>query len=622
MANPLAHPVHQHVLDEDVINASEERHTSVARDTRQAKLILQECSGDSGDSVYDHMTALLKRILSDRPPNVIDYFEEYSRSVRQERLNMNENRLRKTFIEPERLTSAQFLMPMLRKEPPADFNDFRPASDRAEEAAAAVDDDDDEARVAGHDAPLSDVMHLQFYWQLAGFGFPAGHVYLLSCSLRQLSESPAVETCRFWGQMNGIERNYLVAEVDLVQDELEKRNIEELQELDAERQHFDAAREQQLAAVSKTPDDLMPKRPTTPVYETLYEYPPPRRNRLPVAGVPFAPYLKKRQIPGEISGTGLNRKTYFVCTRLGGDWIELPPVTPQQVRISRQIRKFLTGNLDAQLWSYPTFPGVERNYLRALIARITSGTYVAPNGFYRIGAGGAGEEEEEEEVDEEGHNNDKPTSADPGYEPMSPKDLLQMHGWTHYRPNILRQGRINWFNPKDLEEKEETEEENDEDEDEEAGGGGDDDEDGSASDEEEIGPGLLTPCSEDRNGKWPVWQLKRAQNFNPSQSMVVMHSLLWPGAVAFAQLRNQDCLYVGWGQKFVCRNVSPIAIPSIQSEYVIGPEIMEVTDPTVEEEDLWRRLHAPPQPYEEMNEEGEGEGEEEDGNAADGQDEY
>lgn len=74
-------------------------------------------------------------------------------------------------------------------------------------------------------------------------------------------------------------------------------------------------------------------------------------------------------------------KTYFVCNSFTDTWTELPPVTPSQIQYSRQVAKFLTGNLDFKILSYPQFDGTERNLLRALIARISAGTQIAPVGY-------------------------------------------------------------------------------------------------------------------------------------------------------------------------------------------------------------------------------------------------
>lgn len=185
--------------------------------------------------------------------------------------------------------------------------------------------------------------------------------------------------------------------------------------------------------------------------------------------------------------------------------------------------------------------------------------------------------------------------------------MLNLASWSHHRSNILKQGRVNWFNPKDLEdndnEGEAEEEENEE-------------EDGEKKENEkpEIGPNLFGLCSEDCHAKCiRPWTTKLSHDFNRTNDMVIIRSNLWPGAFSFAMQRVHDNLYVGWGKKFVTRNYSPQAIPRCEQEYPNGPEIMEISDPTIADEEAWRLAHAKPDPIVEEGEgEGEGEGEEED----------
>lgn len=114
MANPLFQKTHKHILDDDVIQATSDRRPSVARDLRVARLILSECSKDTGDCVYDHLSELIKKIIDDRPPNVIDYFEEYSRQMREERFRMDENFFQTTYVEPERILVAKRMLEYLK----------------------------------------------------------------------------------------------------------------------------------------------------------------------------------------------------------------------------------------------------------------------------------------------------------------------------------------------------------------------------------------------------------------------------------------------------------------------------------------------------------------------------
>ena len=99
--------------------------------------------------------------------------------------------------------------------------------------------------------------------------------------------------------------------------------------------------------------------------------------------LPTPDYKPPPVIPKEETGTGCNKKTYFVCNEPGTEWTKLPPVTPAQIVCARQIKKFFTGNLEAAVISYPPFPGTEINYLRAQIARISAGTHISPVDYYK-----------------------------------------------------------------------------------------------------------------------------------------------------------------------------------------------------------------------------------------------
>ena len=52
---------------------------------------------------------------------------------------------------------------------------------------------------------------------------------------------------------------------------------------------------------------------------------------------------------------------YLVLT----DWNELPLITPEQVQVTREVKYVFTGNLNAEIKSYPKFPGLEKHFLKA-----------------------------------------------------------------------------------------------------------------------------------------------------------------------------------------------------------------------------------------------------------------
>jgi hypothetical protein len=59
--------------------------------------------------------------------------------------------------------------------------------------------------------------------------------------------------------------------------------------------------------------------------------------------------------------------------------VQLPNVTPAQIKAARTIKKFLTGKLDAHVSTYPVFPGTEGSYLRAQVSTPPLQSLSCPN---------------------------------------------------------------------------------------------------------------------------------------------------------------------------------------------------------------------------------------------------
>lgn len=55
-------------------------------------------------------------------------------------------------------------------------------------------------------------------------------------------------------------------------------------------------------------------------------------------------------------------------------------------------------------------------------------------------------------------------------------------------------------------------------------------------------------------------------------------------SVCHCPSRKFENMYIGWGYKYSPENFNPSLPAPIQQEYPSGPEIMEMSDPTVEEE--------------------------------------
>jgi radial spoke head protein 4A len=71
-----------------------------------------------------------------------------------------------------------------------------------------------------------------------------------------------------------------------------------------------------------------------------------------------------------------------VNDNLYDDWCQLPDARPEHIVAARNVKTILTGNLNGDVESNPTFPGKERHFLRAQLARIFHSTIICPKGLY------------------------------------------------------------------------------------------------------------------------------------------------------------------------------------------------------------------------------------------------
>ncbi|CAG5127423.1 unnamed protein product [Candidula unifasciata] len=502
------------------VDADPERKISEQSDKekefQKAKSYLLTASTNTGMNLYDHLSRVLGKILDERPDNVIDIFEDISKDEKRTKFTSNYDTIQDKVDRSTEVALAQIQRKLFTK-----------ASDDGEEEVAR----DEEV-----ESPLPNLMELCFFFEQAGIGLNREEIVRIWLSMKALVENHPLQHVRFWGKFFGTEQNYYVAEVEFREGEEEEE--EEDEEAEEEKEDETAAKDHETALEEETEEDDTPK----PDFK-----PPP-------------------VIAREENKTGANKKTYFVCNDPGKPWIKLPPVQPQQIVVARQIKKYMTGRLDAPVVSYPPFPGNEANYLRTQIARISAGTHISPLGFYQFDE----EEEEEEETEARDH-----IVENIDFESIPPRELADpsLSNWAHHVQHILPQGRCTWWNPiqKNEEELEDEEEEDEREEPDEP--------------EPEVGPPLLTPISEDDGiGSIPAWTAALSSNLIPQYAVAVVHSNLWPGAHAFAFEKKFENIYIGFGHKYRPDNYTPPPPPPIQEEFPSLPEITEADDPTPEEE--------------------------------------
>lgn len=457
------------------------------------------------ENLYGKLSGLINNVLTERPKDAVELIENYMRKPVEKEKDAS--------IEQTNLAKTQIQLFEKTKE-----EDVGEGGEFEEE----------------FDIPLPNCAHQSFLFEQAAIGVGREEMQRIFLALKQLIFNHPLTSIRFWGKLFGLEANYIVAEVEFREGEGEDEEEEKEEE------------KVETSLDDEESDDA-----------------PAEENELPKSTWKLPPV-----VPKEEARTGANKKVYFVCNRPGDTWVKLPHVTPTEINVSRQIRKFLTGSLEAPVLSYPPFPGVEKNYLRAQIARISSSTQISPAGFYMFDDD---EEEEEDEIHES-------YTVNIEFEGLSLRELVEpsMSNWVHHTQHILPQGRCVWYNPY-----EKPEEDFDEDELEE-------------EEEEaqrnyvppETGPNLLSSVDGDQSiDEIPAWSVQLSSRVLPEYAITVAKSNRWPGAYAVAKGKFYENVYIGWGQKYIGSGAfTPTQPPPTLEEYNDEGQTQEMDDPTVEEE--------------------------------------
>lgn len=264
-------------------------------------------------------------------------------------------------------------------------------------------------------------------------------------------------------------------------------------------------------------------------------------------------------VPAEPSGAGLNACVYFVSGDVSAEWTQLPDVQPAHVVAACAVRKYCTGNLDAPMRCYPPFPGKEREYLRAQIARIAAATVLVPLGKFKL----------DDEV-EEGPQPVILTPADEYKESIiGAKEMESAENWCHLSGGILKIGRCT--NPPKPEREDDDEEAEEE-----------------AVEEEEVA--ALTAASADPpvselmpEMELPAWTFKLYHKEVGDACVAIAKSNRWPGAYS-AAVQSADSfanLYIGYGCENTGSAFTPLPPPAIMAE---APDVEEQLEVTLDQE--------------------------------------
>ncbi|KAG5484004.1 hypothetical protein LSCM1_05856 [Leishmania martiniquensis] len=437
--------------------------------------------------------------------------------------------------------------------------------------------------------PFESVVEQNKYWTAAGCGLADEEAFLLDRSITNLAMEKNLQDIKFFGKIFGTHSDYFVLRT--------RRYVEEGE--------------------------------TVYVETNTMGKPPRKKGIVPVQAEP--------------GFVGANRYTFWVTASPSDKWEKLPDITPQQINAARVTKRFFTGDLSASVAA--TFPWSEAVYLRAQLARITSGTTIAPQGALEEPEQ---EPDTEEDEDEEGDAPRRPKEAkykpltvpSPGYEEEE-VDVAQLttDRWVHAEAHLYKNGRQTKVPEKpEPEEGEGEEEEAERDPAEpEADPEGEDEEEEEL--EEEVD--LLAPIQNDylygvvdipqpppiindedeeeeeeprepdntprkalRDDDLPdddptkmkiaCWTMRVENNVSKAHRIAVVQSLRWPGVTAYAAEGGKRwcCVYFGNGLKKTDSAFTPSPPPPVQSECA---DITEVEDPAATVEKLVRRGEEVPE---------------------------
>ncbi|RNF20335.1 putative flagellar radial spoke component [Trypanosoma conorhini] len=553
-----------------------------------------------GVSVYDQLTRLMEQLLDENPHgiaadpssfnDVFTLLQQHSFVNGQSTPACNEP----CPVPPSELARLAVNERLFERPPP--------------EAVTTIEQPDPyttvtTTRIKPHTAPPYDsVAQQNLYWAWAGCGVTEEEAFLLDRSITMLAMGKKLRDVRFFGKIFGTRANYYVV--------CSQRYVEEGEK----------------------------------VYKEVNTMPRPARRKLEV---PVQPE------PGFV---GVNRLSFWVTSHPAAEWKLLPDVTPQQIVAGRRIKRLFTGDLTAAVIASPPFEWNEAVYLRVQLSRIASGTYISPLGALEEPEEDADEEEDAD--DDDGANAKKPkeakyrplTQAVKGFASEEDSDVTQwakLDQWVHAEGYIYANGRQTKLPEKPEEEEEEEAEElqqqrqeeeeeeeevveeeeedekelftpvntdflyaiinvpeapkvDEEDEEEEEEEAADADEAAEAEKEEDDTPPKpvtddAIPDDDPTKVKVAAWTLRVVNNNSKKHRVVLVRSLRWPGAVAFAADggKRWGCVYFGNGLKKTDFSFTPTLAPPVLPEC---GDITEANDPTPATEKLVRRGEEPPEP--------------------------
>eukprot|EP01065_Artemidia_motanka_P021293 TRINITY_DN2546_c1_g2_i1.p1 TRINITY_DN2546_c1_g2~~TRINITY_DN2546_c1_g2_i1.p1 ORF type:complete len:590 (+),score=234.04 TRINITY_DN2546_c1_g2_i1:130-1899(+) len=555
-----------------------------------------------------HLTDVLAHIMKERPHDALSLFESLAHFARDGQLVPDAKVSQYLTDQPKpryQLTEGCFANTQWA----SDFTDLvyppkpkpKPKDPDAEEAEAEAEPEEEPEQ----QGEMSDLVAEQEVFNGVSVGLREQVAFRVMASLKRLLDREPFKHVHFWGKIEGLRRpsgggeprDYYIAEA-----EIDPERVQEKEE-------GEAGGEEEGGETGKPPETI---------FKTLNTYKAPK-----------APVIK----PEESGVPGANKYKYYVTT--SDDlctWVQLPDVLPQHILAARLIKKYFTGDLEAPVHCHPPFPGVEKHYLRAQIARISHGCRVGPRGMYTVEAAEAEADEdapkvrwlfepsgdwqippyaelppvEQPEADErlelpDGDEGRKELAEEKGAAYMLWGDgyrhdkLMLTSNWVHIEAPLLKsQGRTTEYKPEPDEE--------------EAADDGSDQAEPAPEVKEPINPLCSSLAQDDpmvfkthSMTKSSPWAIRKGytQPTEAASRVYLVESLRWPGACCYAVVRDRVAgaqsvnMYVGDGMKSGEASIYSPEVPGMMTTEFPTTGLTLQTDATPDDE---AEFQPPPEP--------------------------
>ncbi|VVC28841.1 Radial spokehead-like protein [Cinara cedri] len=547
---------------------------------------------DQNINVYSHLKSILDKLLVEKPKNPLETFEEYSHLLKRT-YNLNEEyNFERVFVDAINRSDCRKRLHM-----------YKCSLKKQRGKQKHYYDSNTNIKSKSEDTNINDDIEVQNLWDVnhmfnkADCGLPTDEVSLISLTMNKMAQLNKFKSIKFWGKIFGLKCTYFVIECEWTDVELHRKlmmgnykskssgqsdsnlstmcteyicnQINKKDSIDSDSIRSSETNANSQITGNSSSDDFSNYSSENNSSQLRSEIP--------------------SEIPPEKFGTGTNRNVYFFTNNLNSKWTELDSVQPHNIVEARKIKRYFTGKLYEPLNSFPNFNGLEIDYLRAQIARISSSTSICPKGYYVIDRKGdqsakldvrstisskstaiissnswknlkksvdhkyieelylnSDTDNEDEDIDIS-KLFDYDLTINKNFMVIPSKNLIELHNWVHKNPRIDTTGMTtdksdflvgtdSKVNNTDISDEmmylNEAEEEFD------------------SYAEPSSKTDLFGNLKNDvTNEGMPAWKGVICSQPNARHKCIMMKSNLWPGAYAITYKSKTDFVYIGWAQK-------------------------------------------------------------------------